>query len=160
MTLYLLRHGKAEKHHPQGEESRELTDYGFEQARRMGRFLEGRLSSRLRILVSPYTRAQQTARVFAEAAGMKDVPRETRNCLTPLEEPETVMAEIAAEEDPAVLLVGHNPHLSQLASLLLWGRPGRLALETASLVVLDWPRGAAAGDGELEALIPSRMVRA
>ncbi len=47
MTLSLLRHGKAENHPPRGEESRELADYGFEQARRMGRFLEGRFSSRM-----------------------------------------------------------------------------------------------------------------
>lgn len=68
MQLSLLRHADAVEN-AVSEAARELTAKGVEQARRVGTF--GRQHGLVPelILSSPYRRAEQTARIFAEETG-------------------------------------------------------------------------------------------
>jgi len=65
MDLILWRHAEAETGSP--DSARKLTGHGLEQARRIAAWLKPRLPGNCEILVSPATRAQQTAQALGMA---------------------------------------------------------------------------------------------
>ena len=69
MELILWRHAEAEIGEP--DLGRKLTARGEKQARRVAEWLHAQLPDSARILVSPATRAQQTARALAEVSHRK-----------------------------------------------------------------------------------------
>lgn len=113
MELILWRHAEAEDGVPDND--RALTEKGRRQAERMAHFLAGRLPRNTRILVSPALRAQQTASAL------------TRHFTT---DPAVGTGAGAAGALAAcgwpnasdALLVGHQPWLGELASLLMTGK--------------------------------------
>jgi phosphohistidine phosphatase len=118
MELILWRHAEAEVGEP--DLGRKLTVKGEKQARRMAEWLHAHLPDSARILVSPATRAQQTAAALANGTHRK---------LKTIEEiaPGASVDEVlAAVEWPAgkqpVVVVGHQPTLGWVASRLLGGR--------------------------------------
>jgi len=70
MELILLRHGKAEDRHPEGDRFRALVEKGYVQARRGGELLKAANGVPDIVLTSPLVRARQTAEAFCEAAGI------------------------------------------------------------------------------------------
>ena len=113
MDLILWRHAEAESGEPDME--RRLTAKGVKQAARMATWLERHLPDSCRILVSPARRTQQTA----SALGRKF---KTVGELAP---GASVAAVLAAANWPdsrePVLIVGHQPTLGEVVSLLLAG---------------------------------------
>ena len=113
MDLILWRHAEAEPGEP--DLDRRLTAKGVKQAARMAAWFERNLPDRCRILVSPARRAQQTAL----ALGRKF---RTVDDLAP---GASVAAVLAVTNWPdsreTVLVVGHQPTLGEVASLLLAG---------------------------------------
>src|SRR3989442_939288 len=69
MELILWRHAEAEAGEP--DLGRRLSAKGEKQARRMAEWLHSRLPDSARILASPATRAQQTARALADLSRRK-----------------------------------------------------------------------------------------
>lgn len=125
MNLLLLRHAIAVDRGLPGFEDdsqRPLTPKG---AAKMQKIAEGlmRLDPKLDlILTSPYLRAMHTAQIVAKVYKMTD-RLQTSDALTPLQSPAAVIREIM-EMLPglsSLLLVGHEPYLSSLASVLLAG---------------------------------------
>ncbi|MDD5056950.1 MAG: histidine phosphatase family protein [Sideroxydans sp.] len=114
MELILWRHAEAADGTP--DEARPLTAKGRRQAERMAHFLANRLPPKTRILVSPAFRAQQTAGALTEK--FITVPEIGLHA--------TPKSALAAAGWPkaggAVLLVGHQPWLGELAALLLTNR--------------------------------------
>ena len=125
MDLFLLRHGIAVDRGLPGYEDdsqRPLTPKG---AARVHRIAQAAKRLRLKfdlILSSPYLRAQQTAKVIASFYKMEDRLRLTEN-LTPAMSPAELIGEIHETYADAlsILLVGHEPYMSTLASMLLAG---------------------------------------
>ena len=113
MDLILWRHAEAESGEPDME--RRLTAKGIKQASRMATWLERHLPDSCRILVSPARRTQQTA----SALGRKF------RTVADLAPGTSVAAVLAAANWPdarePVLIVGHQPTLGEVASLLLAG---------------------------------------
>ena len=113
MDLILWRHAEAEAGEPDME--RRLTAKGVKQAARMATWLERHLPDSCRILVSPARRTQQTA----SALGRKF------RTVADLAPGASVAAVLAAANWPdsrePVLIVGHQPTLGEVASLLLAG---------------------------------------
>ena len=113
MDLILWRHAEAEPGEPDME--RRLTPKGSKQAERAARWLDQHLPDTCRILVSPAKRAQQTALALKRKF-------KTRNELAPDVAAESVLAAANwPESREAVLIVGHQPTLGKVASLLLAG---------------------------------------
>ncbi len=113
MDLILWRHAEAEDGLP--DAGRKLTDKGQKQAKQMADWLKPRLPQHTRILVSPATRAQQTATALdMEFETVKEVGLSTNTValLTKAGWPEA---------NGAVLVVGHQPTLGQIAAFLLSG---------------------------------------
>jgi phosphohistidine phosphatase len=127
MDLYLMRHGIAvprEEHPAMADAERPLTEEGV---RKTGQVADGlaQLGTRCdRIFTSPLVRARQTAEIAARAIGSPDrieawaeLGAEGSN--------EALLRRLQRtaqrERLKAVLLVGHEPQLSELTSMLLSG---------------------------------------
>lgn len=111
MELILWRHAEAEDGTPDHE--RELTAKGRQQAEKMAAFLRGRLPEHTRILVSPATRTQQTALALTKHYI-------TDAALGTSASPQTVLDAVGwPDAEGAVLVVGHQPTLGQIAARLL-----------------------------------------
>ena len=141
MELILWRHAEADDAVP--ELKRELTDKGRKQAARMADWLNPRLSQDIRILVSPATRAVQTAqalgRDYEEATAMGP-GASAKDLLGAAGWPDAVSP---------VLIVGHQPTLGQVAMQLLAGQTGDLTIRKASVW---WFHGRERG-GQLEVVL-------
>jgi phosphohistidine phosphatase len=123
MDLFLLRHAIAEQRDPTkypDDALRPLTEKGI---KRMRRVAEGFLAAGLTfdvIYTSPYTRARQTADIVADVFGLRKVLRET-DTLAVDGDPEALIADLKKVDATSILLVGHEPYLSELISHLLVG---------------------------------------
>jgi len=80
------------------------------------------------ILTSPLPRAAETAAIVAATCGKEPAPRELP-ALAPGAPASVVPALRPFARRSHVMLVGHEPGLSQLASLLLTGSTDRVALD-------------------------------
>jgi phosphohistidine phosphatase len=114
MDLILWRHADAADGQP--DVARPLTGKGQKQARAMAQWLQSWLPQDLRILVSPALRAQETARALQ---------REFETC-DAVAVGQTAAAILSASGWPdaerAVMVVGHQPTLGEVAAQLLCGR--------------------------------------
>ena len=119
MNLYLIRHAIAEEENASGEDSqRELTDKGAKKMRLIAKGLRTLGIEFDRVLTSPYIRAQQTAEILADVFKMKKSVSVSEN-LTPMGDPDLLLAEINENYTVnSLALVGHEPYLSTLVSLL------------------------------------------
>jgi phosphohistidine phosphatase len=119
MEVYLVQHGEAK---PEAvDPARSLTDHGREEVERIAR-----RAAALRLQVgeirhSDKLRARQTAEILAEQLSPSAGVRETEG-LAPLDDPQKARIQIEAACQP-LMLVGHLPHLSRLASSLVVGDP-------------------------------------
>lgn len=136
MLLYLMRHGEARE--GDVDTQRPLTDGGEDKIRNLGRIL----ASRFRILPghifhSPRLRAAQTASIISRVLPDAPVPEETTG-LGPMDDP-SIWAERIQSIERDAMLVGHLPHLSRLASLLLLWDAGReiIDFKPGTLICLE-----------------------
>jgi phosphohistidine phosphatase len=115
MDLILWRHAEAVDGTP--DLARRLTAKGEKQAAEMARWLRERLPKPTRVIVSPAQRTVQTAKALTENFEI------TRD-LAPDAAPAAVLAAAGwPEHKGAVLVVGHQPTLGLVASLLIAGEP-------------------------------------
>src|SRR5262245_36457542 len=117
MLLYLMQHGEAR---PEAEDpARPLTERGRAEAERVARAVAGRYLGIVQVAHSGKLRARQTAEIVASILVPTPAVEETAG-LGPNDDPR--IAAQAVEREPAPrLIVGHLPHLSRLASLLIVG---------------------------------------
>jgi len=125
LDLLLWRHADAGEGSP--DIARTLTPRGLKQSQRMARWLEHHAPADVRILVSPATRARQTAEAWGNnyettpAVGLDATP----------------LGLLGAAGWPdaggAVLVVGHQPTLGQVASILLRDEESVLSFKKGSL---------------------------
>jgi phosphohistidine phosphatase len=124
MNLYIIRHAIAVDHGDPGYEDdsqRPLTDKGRKKMRQIAKGLRTMGVDFDLILSSPYVRAQETAEILADVFKMKKKLAFSDN-LIPMGEPELLIAEINEKNSvQSLALVGHEPHLSTLVSMLTSG---------------------------------------
>jgi len=114
MDLILWRHAEAEDGFPDAE--RALTPKGQRQASLMAQFLSSRLPANTHILVSPALRTQQTARALTHHFITEPAINTGANATAVLEKI------IWPNCSNAVLLVGHQPWLGEIAAQLMTGQ--------------------------------------
>ena len=115
MKLIIMRHGQASWSSPSDKE-RDLTGQGTREVRDTVALLAAQRVDC--IFASPYLRAQQTARIVAEAFGLSV---ETLDELEPDGNPAKVLD--ALPDSGVVLLASHMPIVSYLTGLLCDGTP-------------------------------------
>lgn len=116
MILYLLRHGEAEPR-AHSDSARQLTAKGRQEVEQVARQFAARHIHLDRCFVSPYVRANQTAQLFLQHSG-QDVAPEVTEMLIPEVRASAVMNFLDGIKGQHVLLVSHNPLLSELFALL------------------------------------------
>ena len=121
MNLYLIRHAIAEEESPSGEDSqRELTDKGATKMRIIAKGLRTLGVEFDLILSSPYIRAVQTAEILSEVFKKKKFVLSDH--LMPAGDMDLLIAEINEKYTvDSLAIVGHEPYLSTLVSLLTAG---------------------------------------
>jgi phosphohistidine phosphatase len=170
MRLMLLRHAKAEKAAPgMRDHERRLDARGRRQSRQMADYLVRHALRPDRVIVSTARRTRETWEQMAPAF---DAP-------PPIDyddrlyesSPNNILSVIkhADRTTHALMVIGHNPGLHDLARLLLAsrGQPAHQldqGLPTAGLVVIDFPdndwRKLKAGSGQLARFVTPRLLEA
>jgi phosphohistidine phosphatase len=120
--LYILRHGIAVEPGTSGipDDQRPLTAKGEKRMREIGRGLR-RLDLKLdRIVTSPLPRARSTAEIVADALDADDL-LETADILRAGSDAATIQRWLTGRTEDRLLIVGHNPGLSDLITLLVLG---------------------------------------
>lgn len=137
-TLYLFRHGDAESN-SDSDYNRELTEEGKEMTMLMGKELRASGVVVKKIISSGAARAKATAETIAEAISypLRDIEFEdliydakTGDELLPLFE--NIEADISS-----LMIVGHNPVLSDLATLLVKNYK-KIDISKSSVVRIDF----------------------
>ncbi|MEO8629274.1 MAG: histidine phosphatase family protein [Betaproteobacteria bacterium] len=125
MDLILWRHAEADEGVP--DIARELTDKGHRQADQMAHWLKARLPKDTQILVSHAARAQQTAHALTSQF-------ETSSGIGPGASHSALLAAAGwPNRNGAVLLVGHQPTLGQVAARLLSGRAAEWSIKKGAI---------------------------
>jgi phosphohistidine phosphatase len=122
--LWLLRHAEAEPHGTRADAERRLTARGERQARMAGVALTLLQASFEAVLFSPRVRARQTAELAAESWEPE------QRALLSLHEPlaggfdgaQALAALAATGADARVLMVGHEPDMSNVVADIAGGR--------------------------------------
>ncbi len=148
-TLALLRHAKSAYPDGVSDHDRPLSERGLREAPVAGKLLAERLPGIDRVLVSSGLRAQQTWQAVSQSLSVGqrlDVPE---LYLAGSDELLAVVRQLPDSAE-AVLLVGHNEGIEELASMLS-GVP--VTMKTSTFAILrcdlawaDWGRGEASLD--------------
>lgn len=135
MDLILLRHGKAEDFHADGDGARALVEKGREQARRAAKVLKRAKWLPDIVLTSPLLRARQTADEFCEAAGIPGAI--IQGWLACGMNPPQALQELTVfQEFKRVAIVGHEPDFSGLIEWLLGTSGGCVEVKKGALACL------------------------
>ena len=136
MQLYLIRHAHAID--DVDDARRPLSEKGRAQVKRVAHFLRAveRFAPE-EIWHSPLVRAVETADLFARDLDTR-APRREVGGLTPGDDPLAIVSGLARAPE-SLAIVGHEPHLSALASLLVAGKasPPVFQLKKCSVLALE-----------------------
>jgi phosphohistidine phosphatase len=125
MELYLVQHGQAAS--KEENPDRPLTTQGQADVETVAAFVARHAGMDLSVIYhSGKLRASQTAEAFAEHLQPDAV--EAVDGLGPKDDPK-IWGDRIAERKDGIMLVGHLPHLSTLASMLLCGNSGTVCVD-------------------------------
>jgi phosphohistidine phosphatase len=127
MRLYILRHAIAEDRDENlypDDSLRPLTKKGEKKMVKIAEHLKGIDLQLDLILTSPYVRAYETAKIVVKAFGIKKKQLVLSDHLTPSGFAKDLIAEINEKyRVDNLMLVGHEPYLSDLIAMLVAGDP-------------------------------------
>lgn len=138
MRLYLVRHA----HAVTAEENplRPLSPRGHAEALALARFFRANQAFQpAQVWHSPLLRSRETAQVLLRALDLDPLQLETPGLL-PEDDPHEVAARLDGLHNvPSLAIVGHEPHLSGLATLLTRGKPKPplFELKKGAILVLE-----------------------
>ncbi|MHB8566467.1 MAG: phosphohistidine phosphatase SixA [Nitrososphaerales archaeon] len=155
MKLYVMRHGEAEpKNSSIQDEDRHLTKEGRERVKSNLLLAKNNIAMELDVAISsPYTRAQETARLAADVFQLEKIIIEAS--LEPTTAPYEIYAmlsRIDATSSKSILIISHQPLVTNLLSDLLGS--SRISMSTGSLAKIVINGEASSGSGALVWLLP------
>lgn len=157
MLLYILRHGDAIE---QGYEDveRPLSSVGKEQALIAANALKSLNASLDMILSSPLVRSKQTAKTIEKELQVNKFA--TTQHLIPGSDHLELIKQLNELELNQILLVGHEPHLSVLVSLLINGKTyTHIEIKKGSLALVETPFPIEVGKGMLKLLLNLDLLK-
>ncbi len=160
MDIYLLRHASAgdARLNPAKDDERPLDKLGIEQSHNVGRALAAMTVSLDAILSSPLLRAQQTAKIVAEEIGHKE-KIVTEPGLHPggsFEEFQNILGRYSNKD--AILVVGHNPSMTEFLNKLLIGESAPEAIEVKKAAIAKVEKNGS--EAVLKWCLPPKVLRA
>lgn len=160
MELYVMRHGIAEEVSSSGRDrDRVLTEEGIERSCESGKALRKLGIEFDSILSSPYPRAWQTAELVASELNCKRLLRAV-DALGSESSASKAAKSLVSEtaRSASVLVVGHEPILSELISLLLSGSSNlAIAMKKGAICKLTCVRPEPGGC-RLDWLLPPKFL--
>ncbi|MFI5175320.1 MAG: phosphohistidine phosphatase SixA [Terriglobia bacterium] len=163
MEIYLLRHGVAVEHGTRGitEEQRPLTPEGAAKMRTAAEGMKKFGVAFDALLTSPLERARQTADIVASVYGAKDRLKDVPALKPGLSVEKLWQALKPYSEMRRVMIVGHEPDLSQLAAILLTGHADGLDLQLkkGALCLIEIDSLPPKGRGQLCWLLTGKQFR-
>ncbi|MBI3586469.1 MAG: phosphohistidine phosphatase SixA [Ignavibacteriales bacterium] len=157
MIIYILRHGDAVESRTLHDSERPLSDLGKQQATAAGKFLHSLQQQPSMILCSPLLRAVQTAEAVQQELGT--APPQISEFLTPSGDPRQIVEELNKFRNDAILLVGHEPHVSTTISLLISGNGlARIEMKKNSLACIEVGKPIGKGVGSLRWLVTANQM--
>lgn len=160
MQVYLLRHGIAEEGKPGSPDSaRALVPEGKRKLKEVLGVARGAGVKPSLVLTSPFRRAVETAQIAVAELGLNKSDMVQVQELIPTGDPAQVWAEMRLyKEEPALLLVGHEPLFSQLTAYLL-GTPALLVdFKKGALARIDIEAFGAQPRGVLRWFLPAKLA--
>jgi phosphohistidine phosphatase len=144
MELYIVRHGIAiDREDPKcpADPERYLTEEGIEKTKAVAKGLTALGVTPGLFLTSPYTRAVQTAEIFANALDYSRQKIRRSELLLPGAEPTLLFRELVREKQASsIFLFGHAPHLDDVIATALGSKKHVTALKKAGVALLELKR--------------------
>lgn len=162
MEVLVLRHGEAGKRGPidSRDYERALTAVGREEVEEVAQSLKEQKLRVDKIVTSPLRRARETAEIVAERL-KKRADLEAWDELKPEADRRGLYRRLSnLKQDGAVMLVGHEPYLSELISEVISGNARcRIALKKTGMAKLEVTSLSPTPHGELRWLLTPRQLK-
>jgi len=159
-NLYIVRHGIAVEHGTSGipDDMRPLTAKGEKRMRQIGRAIS-KLELQLdRIVTSPLPRARATAEILADALDSRD-RLEIADVLRSGTSAVSIQRWLRERDEDRLMIVGHNPELSDLVPLLVLGRTQPLFCDLKKGGIAALACAGGADRFEINWIAPPRVIR-
>jgi phosphohistidine phosphatase len=153
MHMYFLRHGDSSSDSRCSDSERPLTDLGIRQATLVGTLLQ-----RMNVVIdaalsSPLRRARETTSLVLPNINKRQVS--ISEFLLNGSDPQELFDHLNEITASSVMLIGHEPYLSETISLLMGGdRSVEIEMKKCSLALVDISLPIHPGAGKLKFLIP------
>lgn len=136
--IYLVQHGEA--YPKEVDPNRPLTPEGREIVKKMSEFIKNKHIQIDSLWHSPKVRAKETAEIIREVLNLNSTSMSEYKELEPEEPPKKILKHIKKSDLSGVMIVGHLPHLSKLAGLLLCKDENLevISFEKAGIVCIEW----------------------
>jgi phosphohistidine phosphatase len=162
MKLYVLRHAEAEPATGgMSDEERQLTEQGKERMAQAARGMR-RLGLEFdAIMTSPLARARQTAEIVATEYNDEPSPQTMLELAAGTSAARAVAALAPLARHERIMIVGHEPQLSAIVSILLTGSSERVSLQfkKGGCVALELPERAERAPSELLWMMTQGQLR-
>lgn len=143
MQLILWRHAEAEDANGKDDMARALTRKGHSQAQRMAKWLKPRLQGDWRILVSPARRALETVAPLGRDHAVEELVSPGRSAR------DVLRAAGWPSNDHHIVVVGHQPTLGEVASMIFLGEEGEAGIRKGAI----WWFEARGGGDKMNAIL-------
>jgi len=144
MELYVVRHGIAiDREDPKcpPDSERYLTEEGVKKTKSVAKGLAALGATPGLFISSPYTRALQTAEIFADALDYSRQKIRRTELLLPGAEPTLLFREIAREKQASsIFLFGHAPQLDDLIATALGSKRHLTSMKKAGVALVELKR--------------------
>jgi phosphohistidine phosphatase len=162
MQLYIVRHGIAiDREDPKcpSEAERYLTEEGVEKTKQVAKGIAA-LGLHADLMVSsPYTRAMQTAVIFAGVLEYPKTKIRPSESLLPGAEPAGFLRELAREKNvSSVFCFGHAPHLDGLLAAAVGAPHQFTSMKKAGVAFVELKR-LSPPNGQVVWLVTPKLVR-
>jgi len=157
MHIYFLRHGDASSDSLIDDSKRPLTDLGVQQATLVGTFLQ-RINIVIDVVLSsPLKRAQDTTSIVLSNINKKQIVYS--ELLVNGSDPRQLFKQLNKFKVSSVLLVGHEPYLSEAISILIdENQNAKIEMKKCSLALVDISVPIHQGTGLLKFLMPVETI--
>lgn len=162
MILYVVRHALAEDVSAGGDEARHLTEVGRQRTLKAAAGMQALGLEFDQILTSPLARASETAEIIATVYASGLAPQVMPELSTGVAPADAVAALGPHGHNDSLVIVGHEPQLSAVISILLTGGPDamHLRLRKGGCVALELPQNRIQpGAAELLWMLTQRQLR-
>jgi phosphohistidine phosphatase len=139
VDLYLIRHADALAKGERGiteDEARPLSENGESQALAAAKALQKLGITLDRLFTSPLVRARQTAELLLKTWSQSKLTVETCADLEPKTKPRKLSRFLLKQEGERIGLVGHMPHLGEVAAWLIGSKKAQIEIAKAGVVLL------------------------